>query len=196
MHPKKLNIASCDNHVLYNGAFINTSRCLFLKMPNILKLYWIHTCSFLGFLTGWLCFPLHVAKLMPISVPTGFLHNHLRVLTAGLKTFEIPPDYRGNYSSLNPHTTIHVLPEESCSMCQCVLWQFFSFCFIKDVVLPDKPKLKFMNKVPNLKKAKKEMKKLRDIQGPARAANTFTTGKYAIVVRSYRTIYCTLVLIQ
>ncbi|XP_051918529.1 39S ribosomal protein L16, mitochondrial [Hippocampus zosterae] len=74
----------------------------------------------------------------------GFQHHHLRVLTAGLKTFEIPPDY-------------------------------------SDVVLPDKPKLKFMNKVPNLKKAKKEMKKLRDIQGPARAANTFTTGKYAIV---------------
>ncbi len=49
-------------------------------------------------------------------------------------------------------------------------------------MLPEKPKLKFVNKVPNFKKAKKEMKKLRDIQGPARAANTFTTGQYAIVV--------------
>lgn len=39
-----------------------------------------------------------------------------------------------------------------------------------------------MNKVPNLKKVKKERKKLWDIQGPARAANTFTTGQYAIVV--------------
>lgn len=57
------------------------------------------------------------------------------------------------------------------------------FVFLsQDVVLPEKPKLKFLNKVPNLKKAKKEMKKLRDIQGPARAANTFTTGQYAIVV--------------
>ena len=55
----------------------------------------------------------------------------------------------------------------------------------EDVVLPEKPKLKFINKVPNLKKAKKEMKKLRDIQGPARASNTFTTGQYAIVVSPF-----------
>ena len=54
----------------------------------------------------------------------------------------------------------------------------------EDVVLPEKPKLKVMNKVPNLKKVKKEMKKLRDIQGPAQAANTFTSGQYAIVVSS------------
>ena len=54
----------------------------------------------------------------------------------------------------------------------------------EDVVLPDKPKLKFLNKVPNFKKAKKEKKKLRDIQGPATAANTFTVGSYAIVVGS------------
>lgn len=74
----------------------------------------------------------------------GPLQSHLKVLAAGLKTYEIPPDY-------------------------------------SDVVLPEKPKLKFMNKVPNFKKAKKEMKKLRDIQGPAKAANTFTTGQYAIV---------------
>lgn len=58
---------------------------------------------------------------------------------------------------------------------------FLSLAHI-DIVLPDKPKLKFVNKVPNLKKVKKEMKKLRDIQGPARAANTFTTGQYAVVV--------------
>lgn len=62
-------------------------------------------------------------------------------------------------------------------------WGSLIFVFLsQDVVLPEKPKLKFLNKVPNLKKAKKEMKKLRDIQGPARAANTFTTGQYAIVV--------------
>lgn len=58
----------------------------------------------------------------------------------------------------------------------------------EDVVLPAKPKLKFLNKVPNLKKAKKEMKKLRDIRGPAKAANTFTTGRYAIVVSAF--IFC------
>ncbi|TNN67267.1 39S ribosomal protein L16, mitochondrial [Liparis tanakae] len=74
----------------------------------------------------------------------GLLHSHFKVLAAGLKTLEIPPDFT-------------------------------------DMVLPEKPKLKFMNKVPNFKKAKKEMKNLRDIQGPARAANDFTTGQYAIV---------------
>lgn len=74
----------------------------------------------------------------------GLLHNHCRVLSAGLQTYVIPPDY-------------------------------------SDVVLPERPKLKFVNKVPNFKKAKKEMKKLRDIQGPARAGHTFTNGQYAIV---------------
>lgn len=58
----------------------------------------------------------------------------------------------------------------------------FSFFVSEDVVLPEKPKLKFMDKVPNLIKAKKERKKLWDIQGPARTGNTFTTGQYAIVV--------------
>lgn len=32
---------------------------------------------------------------------TGHLHSHLKVLTAGLKTYEIPPDYSGTDSSLN-----------------------------------------------------------------------------------------------
>ncbi|XP_062865894.1 39S ribosomal protein L16, mitochondrial [Trichomycterus rosablanca] len=72
------------------------------------------------------------------------LQHHMKVFSAGLKTYDLPPDFR-------------------------------------DVVLPEKPKLKFLNKVPNLKKAKKEMKKLRDIQGPAKAANTFTSGQYGIV---------------
>uniref|UniRef100_A0A1A8FR22 Large ribosomal subunit protein uL16m n=1 Tax=Nothobranchius korthausae TaxID=1143690 RepID=A0A1A8FR22_9TELE len=50
-----------------------------------------------------------------------------------------------------------------------------------DVFMPLKPKLKFLDKVPNLIKAKKEMKKLRDIQGPTKTANTFVKGQYAIV---------------
>ncbi|XP_056134960.1 39S ribosomal protein L16, mitochondrial [Lampris incognitus] len=50
-----------------------------------------------------------------------------------------------------------------------------------DVVLPEKPKLKFLNKVPNFKKAKKERRKLEDIQGPAKTSIAFTTGQYAIV---------------
>ncbi|XP_051235658.1 39S ribosomal protein L16, mitochondrial [Dicentrarchus labrax] len=74
----------------------------------------------------------------------GPLHSHLKVLAAGLKTVNIPPDY-------------------------------------SDVILPDKPKLKFVNKVPDLKKARKEMKKLRDIRGPATDGNAFSNGQYAIV---------------
>lgn len=85
-----------------------------------------------------------VGGLTAICRAQGPLHSHVKVLAAGMKTYEIPPDY-------------------------------------SDVVLPEKPKLKFMNKIPNFKKVKKEMKKLRDIQGPAMAANTFTTGQYAIV---------------
>ncbi|XP_077375653.1 large ribosomal subunit protein uL16m [Festucalex cinctus] len=85
-----------------------------------------------------------VAAVCAHGHPNGLLHSHLKILTAGLKTFEIPPDY-------------------------------------SDVVLPEKPKLTFMNKVPNLQKVRKEMKKLRDIQGPARTGTTFTSGKYAIV---------------
>lgn len=50
-----------------------------------------------------------------------------------------------------------------------------------NVVLPAKPKLKVLNKVPNLKKAVKTSKKLSDIQGPATTGNTFTDGSYAIV---------------
>lgn len=74
----------------------------------------------------------------------GILQSHVKIIAAGIKSYEIPPDY-------------------------------------SDAFLPEKPKLKFLNKVPNFKKAKKEMKRLRDIQGPAKTANTFTTGQYAIV---------------
>ncbi|XP_016418578.1 large ribosomal subunit protein uL16m isoform X1 [Sinocyclocheilus rhinocerous] len=78
------------------------------------------------------------------SQPADVLQNKLKVLAAGLRTYEVPPDF-------------------------------------SDVVLPDKPKLKFLEKVPNLKQAKKEMKKLRDIQGPAKSTNTFSEGQYGIV---------------
>uniref|UniRef100_A0A8C2KFK5 Uncharacterized protein n=1 Tax=Cyprinus carpio TaxID=7962 RepID=A0A8C2KFK5_CYPCA len=52
---------------------------------------------------------------------------------------------------------------------------FFSHA---DMVLPDKPKLKFLEKFPNLKQAKKEMKKLRVIQEPAKSTNTISEGQY------------------
>ncbi|XP_029354564.1 large ribosomal subunit protein uL16m [Echeneis naucrates] len=74
----------------------------------------------------------------------GALYSNLKVLAAGFKTYDIPPDF-------------------------------------SDVVLPEKPKLKLMNKVPNVIKARKEMKKLRDIQGQTKEANSFTSGQYAIV---------------
>lgn len=72
------------------------------------------------------------------------VQNPLKLLSAGLRTYEVPPDF-------------------------------------SDVVLPDKPKLKFLDKIPNLKQGKKEMKKLRDIQGPAKSDNTFSDGQYGIV---------------
>uniref|UniRef100_V9LA05 Large ribosomal subunit protein uL16m n=1 Tax=Callorhinchus milii TaxID=7868 RepID=V9LA05_CALMI len=50
-----------------------------------------------------------------------------------------------------------------------------------DVIIPEKPKLKFINKVPNYKKPKKWMKRLCDIRGPALRAVTITRGQYGIV---------------
>lgn len=86
-----------------------------------------------------------VGGLTSVSAPkAGLLQSQLKVISAGLKTFEIPPDF-------------------------------------SDAFLPEKPKLKFLNKVPNFKKAKKEMKRLRDIQGPAKTATTFNHGQYGIV---------------
>ncbi|KAG7273685.1 hypothetical protein CRUP_017438 [Coryphaenoides rupestris] len=80
----------------------------------------------------------------------GFLQTHMKILFAGVQTYDRPPDF-------------------------------------SDVVLPDKPKLKFLNKVPNLKKAKKEPRKLRDIQGPEKTANTFIAGNYGILMDSRST---------
>ncbi|NP_001007765.2 large ribosomal subunit protein uL16m [Danio rerio] len=72
------------------------------------------------------------------------LQKQMKLLSAGMRTYEIPPDF-------------------------------------SDVELPEKPKLKFMEKVPNLKQAKKEMKRLRDIQGPSRTATKFSQGQYGIL---------------
>ncbi|XP_047436467.1 39S ribosomal protein L16, mitochondrial [Mugil cephalus] len=74
----------------------------------------------------------------------GSLHSCLKIITAGMKTYVIPPDY-------------------------------------SDVVLPEKPKLKFMNKAPNFKNPKKMFRRLRDIQGPTKGGQNFTTGQYGIV---------------
>ncbi|XP_043939939.1 39S ribosomal protein L16, mitochondrial [Protopterus annectens] len=50
-----------------------------------------------------------------------------------------------------------------------------------DIIMPERQKLKFMDKVPNLKKPKKEPKRLSDIRGPTREASDFTLGQYGIV---------------
>ncbi|MBN3292565.1 RM16 protein, partial [Polypterus senegalus] len=83
-------------------------------------------------------------RLAITSGGSGPLQNHMKTLTAGIKTFPEPPDYSG-------------------------------------VVLPEKLKLKFIKKVPNFKKATKEMKNLKCIRGPAVKANSFTRGQYGIV---------------
>lgn len=79
-----------------------------------------------------------------ISSQPDVLQSNMKVMSAGLRTYAVPPDF-------------------------------------SDVVLPEKMKLKFLDKIPNLKQGKKEMKKLRDIQGPAQSSNTFTKGQYGIV---------------
>lgn len=101
----------------------------------------------------------------------------MKVLSAGLRTYEVPPDFSGNDGSWCSFILMN------CAAIDCV---FFS---LTDVVLPEKPKLKFLEKVPNLKQAKKEMKKLRDIQGPAKSATTFTKGQYGIVVRIFASYF-------
>lgn len=35
--------------------------------------------------------------MLTVSGLTGPLQSHLKLLAAGLKTYEIPPDYSGNY---------------------------------------------------------------------------------------------------
>lgn len=86
----------------------------------------------------------------------------------------------------NLHDLQHLLTQRLFkeNMFNLLIW--FSTVSFTDVVLPERPKLKFLNKVPNLKKAKKEMKKLRDIQGPANSNNKFRWGQYGILVGTLR----------
>ncbi|TRY92759.1 hypothetical protein DNTS_024839 [Danionella cerebrum] len=78
------------------------------------------------------------------SGQTDVLHSHMKIFSAGLKNYQIPPDF-------------------------------------SDIVLPEKTKLKFMEKAPNIQQPKKEPKGLRDIQGPSKDATTFTEGQYGIL---------------
>ncbi|KAM8924104.1 large ribosomal subunit protein uL16m [Pelodytes ibericus] len=84
---------------------------------------------------------LRAQRSLPL---TGLVSGTHRILAAGLRTFDIPPDYSG-------------------------------------VTMQDRPKLKFVNKVPDLIKVKKEPKNLRDIRGPATESREFQEGEYGIV---------------
>ncbi|PIK46632.1 putative 39S ribosomal protein L16, mitochondrial isoform X2 [Apostichopus japonicus] len=50
-----------------------------------------------------------------------------------------------------------------------------------DIPIPEKTKLTFKNKVPQNLKWKKSFKNLKDIRGPATAANILTEGQYGIM---------------
>ena len=41
---------------------------------------------------------------------TGGLHNHVKVLSVGMKTYEIPPDYSGNLHFTNQASLVPVPP--------------------------------------------------------------------------------------
>ncbi|XP_065492316.1 large ribosomal subunit protein uL16m [Caloenas nicobarica] len=49
------------------------------------------------------------------------------------------------------------------------------------VTIPERTKLKFMDKVPAVPKVKREPRQLRDIRGPSREATEFTQGQYGIL---------------
>ncbi|XP_053306032.1 39S ribosomal protein L16, mitochondrial [Spea bombifrons] len=88
-----------------------------------------------------LCNRLRGCRGLPVTGLMSFTH---KVMSAGLRTFEIPPDYSG-------------------------------------VGTKDRQKLKFVNKVPDLVKVKKEPKNLQDIRGPALEGREFQEGQYGIV---------------
>ncbi|NXG20787.1 RM16 protein, partial [Grallaria varia] len=49
------------------------------------------------------------------------------------------------------------------------------------IVFPEKPKLKFLDKVPAVPKVRREPRRLRDIRGPSREATDFIQGQYGIL---------------
>ncbi|XP_060118245.1 large ribosomal subunit protein uL16m [Heteronotia binoei] len=49
------------------------------------------------------------------------------------------------------------------------------------IVIPEKPKLKFIERAPSIPKARREFKNLRDIRGPSTEATEFTEGQYGIL---------------
>ncbi|XP_062489932.1 large ribosomal subunit protein uL16m, partial [Pezoporus occidentalis] len=49
------------------------------------------------------------------------------------------------------------------------------------IVIPEKPKLKFMEKAPAVPKVRREPRRLRDIRGPSRVATDFIEGQFGIL---------------
>lgn len=49
------------------------------------------------------------------------------------------------------------------------------------ITIPEKPKLKFVERAPNLPKVRREFKNLRDIRGPSTEATEFTEGQHGIL---------------
>ncbi|NXO43426.1 RM16 protein, partial [Locustella ochotensis] len=49
------------------------------------------------------------------------------------------------------------------------------------ITIPEKPKLKFVDKVPAVPKVLREPRRLRDIRGPSQEATDFTQGQYGIL---------------
>lgn len=54
-----------------------------------------------------------------------------------------------------------------------------------DVSIPEKPKLRFVERVPLVPKVRRERKNLTDIRGPSTEATEFTEGSFAILVSEF-----------
>ena len=57
-----------------------------------------------------------------------------------------------------------------------------------DVSIPEKPKLRFVERVPLVPKVRREPKNLSDIRGPSTEATEFTEGNFAILVSDVRVL--------
>lgn len=66
-----------------------------------------------------------------------------------------------------------------------VLFLLGCLCSFLDVSIPEKPKLRFIERVPLVPKVRREPKNLRDIRGPSTEATEFTEGSFAILVSEF-----------
>ncbi|XP_038260900.1 39S ribosomal protein L16, mitochondrial isoform X1 [Dermochelys coriacea] len=108
-----------------------------------------------------------------------------RVLSAGLKSYVLPQDYTSEcWAWRNAKTEGQQVPCDVGHICQPSLekcWGKMLSGGWSDISIPDRPKLKFMDKVPSVPKVRREFKNLRDIRGPSTEATEFTQGQYGIL---------------